>query len=194
MTKPANLYLLGPVKRGVDILLSILLFPVLLPLILLAVLLLLVPTGGRVLFRQERMGQGGKVYTIFKLRTLKPSATHDTAGMGKGSDDFVPFGKWVRRWRLDEFPQVFNILAGQMSWVGPRPERPHIFKQQTKEHPELIVRLEARPGITGWAQIHLPNATPLENLQKLPFDREYVENATLSMDLKILAKTIGAVI
>ena len=194
MTKPPNLYLLGPVKRGVDILLSILLLPVLLPLILLAVLLLLLPTGGRVLFKQERIGQCGKTYTILKLRTLKRNATHDTAGMSKSSDDFVPFGKWVRRWRLDEFPQVFNILSGQMSWVGPRPERPHIFEEQSKAHPELKIRLEARPGITGWAQIHLPNATPLENLQKLPYDQEYVQKASLVMDLQILAKTIGAVI
>ena len=194
MTKLTNPYLLGPLKRSLDLLLSLVLMPVLLPLMGITTLLLLIPTGGKVFYSQNRVGQGGKVYIMFKFRTLKANAVHDTAGMSKTADDFLPFGKWVRRWRLDEFPQVFNILAGSMSWIGPRPERPHIFSHQVESHPELAQRLAAKPGITGWAQIHLPNATPLENLQKLPYDQEYVQRANLGMDVHILFKTLGAVI
>ena len=126
---------------------------------------------------------------------MQSDAESDTPLLSSENDPRITkVGKFLRKWRLDEFPQVFNILAGSMSWIGPRPERPHIFSHQVESHPELAERLAAKPGITGWAQIHLPNATPLENLQKLPYDQEYVQRANLGMDVLILLKTLGAVI
>lgn len=177
-----------------DLLICVVLLPAISFFVVVGVLLLAVPTKGRVFFTQKRLGLAGKEFTIYKLRTLKSGANHDTAGMSRGSNDFLAFGRWIRRWRIDELPQVLNILMGEMSWIGPRPERPHIADHCVQENARFADRLHVRPGITGWAQVHLPNATPVENLEKLPYDLEYVEGATLAMDLKIIGKTLTAIL
>jgi lipopolysaccharide/colanic/teichoic acid biosynthesis glycosyltransferase len=194
MTKPINSYPLGSLKRGMDVLVSLILLPILLPLIGIGAVLLVIPTRGKVLFTQRRLGLNGKEFTIYKLRTLKPEAIHDTAGMSRHSNDFVAFGRWIRRWRIDELPQVVNIFLGEMSWIGPRPERPHIASRCLATEARFAERLAVRPGITGWAQVHLPNATPVENLEKLPFDMEYVSRANLAMDLRIIFRTLTAIL
>jgi lipopolysaccharide/colanic/teichoic acid biosynthesis glycosyltransferase len=177
-----------------DVLICLGLLPAIGVLTTLGALLLAIPTKGRVIFTQKRLGLSGKEFSIYKLRTLKPGANHDTAGMSRNSDDFVPFGRWIRRWRIDELPQVLNILAGEMSWIGPRPERPHIAAECVQKDVRFADRLQVRPGITGWAQVHLPNATPVENLEKLPYDLEYVQRANFALDLQIIGKTLTAIL
>jgi lipopolysaccharide/colanic/teichoic acid biosynthesis glycosyltransferase len=194
MPQPTNTYLLGTPKRVVDLLLCLMAGPVALILVFIGAVLLIFPTGGRAFYSQKRVGLLGQTYTIYKLRTLKQSATHDKAGMSKDSDDFVPFGRWLRRWRIDELPQILNIVKGDMSWIGPRPERPHIHDTLVQKEPTFAHRLEARPGITGWAQVHLPNATPDQNMDKLPYDMKYIEVASFSMDAGILIKTLTAIL
>ena len=194
MPQPTNTYLLGTSKRMLDLILCLLAGPMAFIMVFGGVALLILPTGGRAFYSQKRVGLSGRSYTIYKLRTLKRSATHDKAGMSKDADDFVPFGRWIRRWRIDELPQILNILMGDMSWIGPRPERPHIHDALVQKEPTFALRLKARPGITGWAQIHLPNATPDQNMDKLPYDLAYVDKARFSMDADILFKTIRAIL
>ena len=177
-----------------DILISILVLPFALVLISLGGLLILTTTAGPVFYSQKRVGKNGSEFTILKLRTLIKGAQGDLAGMTKNDPNIFLIGRHLRRWRIDELPQVFNILGGSMSWVGPRPERPHLVKSFEQDFKEYSRRHEVLPGITGLAQINLPDATPNETKEKLPFDLEYVEKANFLMDLGIIWKTVKAIV
>lgn len=188
-----NTYLQGFSKRALDLILSLLLLPIAVVLILLGVLLVGLTSRGPVFFTQERVGRNGKLFQIYKIRTLHVGENGDLAGMKKGDPSILPVGRWLRRWRIDELPQLINILSGEMSWVGPRPERPHLVAKYAELETTYGDRHKALPGITGWAQVHYPDATPNENLKKLPLDLEYVSRASLGMDVRILWKTILAI-
>ena len=189
-----NAYPSSFLKRLLDILISILVLPFALVLIFLGGILILITTAGPIFYSQKRVGKNGSEFTILKLRTLIKGAEGDLAGMTKNDPNIFWLGRHLRRWRIDELPQVFNILGGSMSWVGPRPERPHLVKSFEKDFTDYGKRHEVLPGITGLAQINLPDATPNETKKKLPFDLEYVEKANFLMDLGIIWKTVKAIV
>jgi lipopolysaccharide/colanic/teichoic acid biosynthesis glycosyltransferase len=166
--------------------------PVALPLMGLGVLLTAITSRGPVFFSQTRTGLRGKPFQLYKIRTLKVGTSDPNAGMHKNDPSVEYFGHFLRRWRIDELPQIWNILKGEMSWVGPRPERPELIEAHYGSLPHYHRRHEALPGITGWAQVHRPDATPDEAALKLPYDLAYVEEATLGMDLQILVRTVTA--
>ena len=170
-------------------------------LILLAPLMIIVALGvkwdssGPVLYRQTRVGLHGYPYVLFKFRSMKHNAEAEGVKWAELRDARVTkFGHWLRTLRLDELPQFFNVLRGEMSLVGPRPERPHFVNELRKEIPYYDLRHTVRPGITGWAQTCFQYAASLEDSHvKLQYDLYYVKNLSLWLDLKILFRTIRVV-
>lgn len=185
-TEPiVNPYLYSKQKRLLDILFSLLVLPVVVPVILVCAFLVLISMGWPVFFAQKRVGLKGKVFVIYKLRSLKKTSNNHE-GILHNDDDITPVGKVLRLFRFDELPQIWNILKGQMSWVGPRPEVPYYVDMYSKLNPGFGERHLALPGITGMAQLNNPNATPNDNLDKLSHDMEYVRTASLKTDIYIL--------
>ncbi|MEY8759769.1 sugar transferase [Chryseobacterium tongliaoense] len=178
-------------KRCIDILVSLLLIPFVIPLILLGFLMVKLSSRGSVLFSQERVGKNSKPFTIHKIRTM----------VSKHSGDFTTkndmrvnrVGKFLRITKIDELPQIWNILKGDMSLIGPRPERPHFVKISNEENAMFDLRHLIKPGVTGWAQVNLPKATPKDNLEKLEYDLFYIKNYSVLFDILIVFKTIKIV-
>ena len=188
-----NQYLGGSGKRLFDIALSISLIPIAIVLLLLGAIAIFLTDCGPVLYTQPRVGRKSKIFTIIKLRTLRVGTTDDLAGMRRLDSDSFFVGRILRAWRIDELPQIWNILKGEMSWIGPRPERPHIVARCELEIPNYGLRHQILPGITGLAQVKMPDATPNDNKDKLLFDLKYSESASFWFDLKILLQTIRIV-
>jgi len=154
-------------------------------------------TPGPVFYRQERMGKGGKIFRIFKFRSMVRDAEKHTGPVWAGRDDprITRVGAVLRRTRLDEIPQLLNVLTGEMSLVGPRPERPSFVEELRKVYPFYDKRLTVKPGITGWAQVKLGYDTSIEDVaEKLKLDFYYIENMSLFLDLEILARTLVVVL
>jgi len=163
-----------------------------LPLIFILVLVVRISSRGPAIYRQIRVGRNGRAFTIFKLRTMRQDAEATTGPTWASADDprVTPVGRFIRALHLDELPQLFNVVLGDMALVGPRPERPEFTQLLGRKIPGYLDRLEVRPGITGLAQINLPPDTDLESVRrKVVLDREYVENANALMDLRILVCT-----
>jgi len=180
-------------KRLFDISLSLLILIVLSPLMLLVALLVKLTSKGPAIFAQERVGRYGKPYVMYKFRTMISDAEKHTGPVWATENDprITPLGRFMRKTRLDELPQLFNVLKGEMSFVGPRPERAHFVDQFKKEIPLYSRRLRVRPGITGWAQVKWKYDANLEDVkEKTKYDLFYVENMSLRMDLKILLNTL----
>lgn len=175
-------------KRLLDILVSLLALPIALPLFVLSCLAVWLTSGGPVLFVQSRVGKDARVFELIKIRTIRADFGK-VPGQQHTEHDITKVGKFLRKVRMDELPQIWNILKGDMSWVGPRPEVPYYYNYYNDQHPEYHQRQLVRPGIAGPAQLNNPNATPNENLEKLTFDLEYVRTATLFTDLKILTQS-----
>lgn len=170
------------IKRVCDLATVIVTAPIWVPLLLIASFAVKIKLGSPILFRQQRAGKGGKVFTILKLRTM-------VDGDGEDEERITPLGRFLRKTSLDELPQMINVIRGEMSIVGPRPlleeYLPHYSKEQFRRH-------EVKPGITGWAQINGRNAITWEERFKL--DIWYVDHASLWLDLKIVLKTFASVI
>ena len=188
-----NTYPNSSLKRVLDLVLSVAVAPFAMVLVFLGCIAVFMTEGGPVIYKQLRVGLGGKPFTMYKLRTLKLNAKDDLSGMRKNDPDIIWVGWVLRAWRIDELPQIYNILRGDMSWVGPRPERPHIVAKCIEEIPDYGKRHAVLLGITGWAQIHRPDATPNDNLLKLPYDLMYVEKAGFKFDALIIWKTLVAI-
>lgn len=182
-------YLNSGYRRGLDVLLCMVLW---VPVHAVLGLVWLGTLGIRqnsFLFVQERIGRRGQVFLIYKLRTIRTN--HPTAHQFTHTDqDLLPKGSFLRRWRIDEFPQIWNVLKGEMSWIGPRPEVPFHYHKCAQEIPGYVDRQLALPGITGWAQLQNPNATAEDNEAKLPHDIYYLKNASLRLDAVILIRTL----
>ena len=166
----------------------------LLPFIALAVKL---GSGGPALYRQKRVGQGGKVFYCYKFRTMRKDAEADTGATWATDDDprITRVGKFLRSSRLDEIPQLWCVLVGDMHFVGPRPQRPEFVEWLTREIPYYGVRHVVRPGITGWAQVQYKYGNTLEDArEKLQYDLFYIKNASVGLDLLILFQTIKIVL
>jgi sugar transferase (PEP-CTERM system associated) len=152
---------------------------------------------GPIFYRQKRVGKRGKVFTFIKFRNMKPEAEKETGPIWAQKDDkrITKTGKFLRKWRLDEIPQLINILLGQMVFVGPRPERPEFVKYLEKEIPFYKMRHLIKPGLTGWAQVRFKYGASLEDaLQKLQYELYYIKHRSLLFDLIILLKTVEVVI
>ncbi|MBD3251229.1 exopolysaccharide biosynthesis polyprenyl glycosylphosphotransferase [Candidatus Uhrbacteria bacterium] len=183
-------------KRGMDILTAIpfaLLSAALLPVVA-AVIKLSSP--GPVFFTQDRVGKHGKTFRMIKFRTMRQDAEKDGAQFAtQGDPRITKIGKFLRASRIDELPQIWNVLMGDMTFVGPRPERPEFVNQLTEQMPYYALRHLTRPGLTGWAQVRFRYASSLEeNLVKLQYDLFYVKHRSLVLDAAILLKTINTVI
>jgi len=182
------------IKVLTDIALSLLLLAAFLPLWLLIALAVKLTSHGPVFYRQVRVGRGGREYTMLKFRTMCAGAEEESGPILSERDDerVTAVGRFLRRYRLDEAPQLLNILAGQMSFVGPRPERPEFVRRYSREIAGYEERFAVRPGLTGLAQVNGRYATTTEN--KLKFDLLYIQNQSFLLDLKIIARTLSAVL
>ena len=186
------IYLTG-IKRFMDLVLSVLFFVTGLPFYIIFGLLIKLDSNGPVLFKQIRAGLQNSSFLLYKFRSMGFHAEADTGPIWTAQNDprITKVGRFLRRFRFDEFPQLLNVLKGEMSLVGPRPER-HFFVEKLKqEYPFYMRRSKIRPGITGWAQIKYPYDEHLEDVrEKLRYDFYYIENVSLWLDLKIIIRTV----
>ncbi len=181
------------VKRLIDIVISGVILVLGAPLWGLIAVAIKLDSRGPVLYKQQRVGKDGRVFTMYKFRSMVENAESQTGPRWAERDDprITRVGKLIRRPRLDEVPQLFNVLKGEMSLIGPRPERPYFVEKFKKAIPFYTRRLKVKPGITGWAQIKGEYDTSMENVRtKLQYDLFYLENMSLRMDFKILLNTI----
>jgi len=194
--EPMPLWEMG-VKRMLDIVVSLIVLILGLPFIAILALIIKLDSSGPIIYKQTRVGKNGKPFTMYKLRTMYEDAESKTGPMWAQENDprITRVGYWLRKLRLDEIPQLVNVLKGSMSLVGPRPERPHFVDQFKHQIPLYTRRLRVRPGITGWAQVKWKYDSSLDDVkEKTKYDLFYVENISLTMDLKILIITILTVI
>ena len=185
------------VKRLFDIAFSLLLIVVAAPIMLVTALLIKLDSRGPVFYSQERMGQNGSAFMVLKFRSMRTDAEKDgTPQWASAQDNRVTrVGNITRKLRIDELPQLFNVLKGEMSLVGPRPERPYFVEQLTEQIPYFAVRHSVKPGVTGWAQVRYAYGATVEDAQnKLQYDLYYVKNHSLFLDLVVLFETVGVVL
>lgn len=180
------------IKRTVDVVAATCLLVLTAPLCALVALAIKLEDRGPVLYQQARVGQGGAIFTLRKFRSMGVNAEADTGPKWAEYDDprVTRVGRWIRALRIDEIPQAWNALRGDMSFVGPRPERPEFVATLCQQIPFYKYRHAVRPGITGWAQVHLPYAATVDDSrEKLEHDLYYLKNFSLLMDLYILFRT-----
>ena len=184
-------------KRALDVLLALLVLVITAPFLLAAAALVRLTSPGGALYRQERVGLNGRLFTIYKLRTMRADAEAVTGPVWSTLNDprITPVGRVMRQTRLDELPQLWNVLRGDMSFVGPRPERPQFVDQLTATIPFFNQRHVLKPGITGWAQIRHSYAASVEDaVEKLQYDLYYIKNQSIWLDLLILVETVKTVV
>jgi sugar transferase (PEP-CTERM system associated) len=181
-------------KRVSDFVLALALLALLAPLFVAIALLIKLTGPGPIFYRQERVGEKGKVFWLIKFRSMRVGAEADTGPVWAGDDNdprVTRIGRYLRRLRLDELPQLLNVLPGEMSFVGPRPERPHFVDMLRKVVPYYDQRHNVKPGITGWAQIKYGYASTIEDAErKLQFDLYYVKNMSFLLDVAIILDTV----
>ncbi|MDX1746075.1 MAG: sugar transferase, partial [Halobacteriales archaeon] len=184
------------VKRGIDVVLTVLTAPVWVPLAILTGLTVRVSSRGPVVFSQQRVGLRGKVFTLYKFRTMVPNAEEFGPQMATEDDPrLTPIGRHLRKYRLDELPQLWNVLKGDLSLVGPRPEQPVFVDQFSQSIPFYADRHLIRPGVTGWAQVNFGYADDeADTIEKLTYDLYYVKHASPWLDLQIFGKSIWTVL
>ncbi len=183
-------------KRLSDIVLSTLLLIASGPIMLVTAILVKLD-GGPILYSQERMGKGGQAFKIYKFRSMVPNAESRSGPMWAAKNDprVTWLGRIIRAARIDELPQLFNIFVGEMSFIGPRPERPHFVSKLSEQIPYYNLRVGIRPGLTGWAQVQYSyGSTVEENQEKLKYDLFYIKNASFFLDLWIALRTIKVVL
>lgn len=185
------------VKRLFDLVAAVILLIVFSPLMLVTALLIFLGDGAPILYRQERVGLNGRLFNVIKFRSMRRDAESDgKPRWAMANDDRTTrVGRFIRKVRIDELPQLFCVLGGSMSMVGPRPERAFFVDQLTKEIPFYAIRHSVKPGVTGWAQVRYHYGASVEDaVQKLQYDLYYVKNHTLMLDLVVLFETVGVVV
>jgi len=185
------------IKRLSDIVFSMILLILALPVMLITALLIGLESGFPILYRQERVGLNGRLFNVVKFRSMCNDA--EKGGMPRwataNDDRITRLGHFIRKFRIDELPQLFSVLTGHMSLIGPRPERPFFVDQLCREIPFYAVRHSVKPGVTGWAQVRYHYGATVEDAaEKLQYDLYYVKNHSLLLDLVILFETVGVVI
>ncbi|VAW37575.1 Glycosyltransferase, partial [hydrothermal vent metagenome] len=188
--------LLNAVKRGIDILLASLGLILSAPIMLASAIIIKLESPGPVFYLQTRVGLRSKNFKVIKFRSMRQDAESNGAVWAAANDNRVTrFGGFARQVRIDELPQLWNVLKGEMSFVGPRPERPVFVEILSKKIPYYSLRHNIKPGVTGWAQICYPyGASEEDALRKLEFDLYYLKNISLSLDSWIIFKTIKTVL
>jgi sugar transferase (PEP-CTERM system associated) len=183
-------------KRISDLFYSSILLMLSLPILLVTALLIKLDSTGPVFYLQERVGEGNKLFQIIKFRSMFTDAEKNGAVWAKKNDDRITrVGKVIRRLRIDELPQLWNVLRGDMSLVGPRPERQIFVDELAKKIPYYSIRHQLKPGVTGWAQVCYPyGASELDALKKLEYDLYYMKNFSIAFDLWIIFKTVKTVL
>ncbi len=183
------------IKRSVDILVAIVGTIILLPLILFTAIILKLSSKGALFFLQERVGYNENSFMIWKFRSMHITAEETGPQLSSYEDKRVTaWGKIMRRWRLDELPQVWNVLKGDMSIVGPRPERKYFIDQIIKSHPEYLKLLKVKPGLTSMGMVKFGYAENVEEMiERMHYDLNYVENISLLLDIKIMLQSIKVV-
>jgi len=185
------------VKRIIDIVFSLGCLLILSPVYLLAACAVKCSSQGPVFYVQERVGYRGRLFHLWKFRSMVQDAETKSGPVWAGKNDsrITPVGKFIRKTRLDELPQMYNILKGDMSLVGPRPERQYFVEQLKKKIPYYALRLKVQPGLTGWAQTKQNYDRSLDDVrEKLKYDLYYIENMSLRMDFKIIISTVFVVL
>lgn len=180
------------IKRLIDFFLSIVLLIPAIPICLIGAILIMLETKGNPLYTQERVGLNGEKFTIYKLRSMYSDAEKDGHKWAEKEDSRITkVGSIIRKTRIDELPQLINIIRGEMAIIGPRPERPEFIEEFLKEIPDFNDRLAVKPGITGWAQVN--GGYELSPKEKLQYDQYYIAHEGLKLDTLILFKTIKVV-
>ncbi len=184
------------VNRGGDIVISLGLLIFTLPLMGLVALLVRGDSPGSVLYKQERVGLGGRSFTLLKFRSMRANAENSgPAWASMGDPRVTRVGAFIRRTRMDELPQLFNVLRGEMSFIGPRPERPHFVQQLANVIPFYSERARVKPGLTGWAQVNFPYGASVEDARvKLSYDLFYVKHRSVLLDMAILFATVRVIL
>jgi exopolysaccharide biosynthesis polyprenyl glycosylphosphotransferase len=185
------------VKRAFDVSASALLLFLASPIMLIAAAAIFLESGRPIVFRQERVGLGGRPFMLLKFRSMRTDAEKDGVPRWAASGDprVTRVGRFIRRTRIDELPQIFNVLKGEMSFVGPRPERPFFVAQLTEQVPFYGARHTVKPGLTGWAQVRYSYGASVEDaVRKLQYDLYYIKNHSVFLDLLILFGTVRVVV
>jgi lipopolysaccharide/colanic/teichoic acid biosynthesis glycosyltransferase len=181
-------------KEVADILLGFVALVLCFPVLAVCAVIIKLSSTGPIFYKQKRVGKGGKPFMMYKLRTMYSDAELATGAVwaARGDSRIAPGCNWMRGSHVDELPQLINVIKGQMSLVGPRPERPEILTELEKTYPDVRKRLAVRPGITGLAQVRNGYDTTVEAFRaKLEADLEYIERRNWSMELRIMAATMG---
>jgi sugar transferase (PEP-CTERM system associated) len=184
-------------KRLVGLTLSTAMLVLLSPLLLVVALAIRMESKGPAIFKQERVGEDGETFTLYKFRSMRTDAEKQTGPVWAEEDDprITRVGRIIRKVRIDELPQLWNVLKGDMSFVGPRPERPFFVEQLKKKIPYYNERFAVKPGVTGWAQIKYPyGSTEKDALEKLKYDLYYIKNMSVIMDLMVIFHTVKIVL
>ena len=184
-------------KRVVDLVLAGLFLVLGWPIFVFVALAIRLDSPGPIFFRQERVGERGRLFTLLKFRTMIQDAEAETGPIWAAENDprITRVGHWLRKTRLDEFPQIWNVFKGEMSFIGPRPERPHFVVQLQEKIPYYAERHAVKPGITGWAQVRYRYGSTIEDSEeKLQYDLYYVKNMSSLLDIDILLSTIRVVL
>jgi sugar transferase (PEP-CTERM system associated) len=185
------------VKRTFDLVFGTLLLMAASPVMLVAALVIRMESSGGVIYRQKRVGLDGREFVVYKFRSMACDAEKDGCAVWAiaGDPRITTFGRFIRRARIDELPQLINVLKGEMSLVGPRPERPEFVSNLTEQIPFYAVRHSCKPGLTGWAQVRFSYGASIEQAaKKLEYDLFYVKNQSLALDLQILLETVRVVL
>ena len=189
--------LIGAAKRAVDLTISAIGLAVLMPVLAIVAIAVRLSSPGPALYHQLRVGKSGRLFTIHKFRSMRTDAEATTGAVWSIADDprVTPVGRFLRRTRLDELPQLWNVLVGDMSLVGPRPERPEFVAELTKQIPFYGQRHVVQPGVTGWAQVrHEYGASVEDALQKLQYDLFYIKRLSIPFDMFIALETLKTVL
>jgi sugar transferase (PEP-CTERM system associated) len=184
-------------KRIIDLILSFSMLTILSPLITVVAIIIKIDSKGPIIFSQERVGQKHKPYMVHKFRSMRSDAEKETGPVwAKDNDDRITrVGRFLRKWRIDELPQLWNVLKGEMSFVGPRPEREHFVKQLMEIIPYYGERFSVKPGLSGWAQVSYGYGASIRDaIEKLNYDLFYIKNMSILMDMMIVARTIKTVL
>lgn len=178
-------------RRVFDIFFVITTLPISLPLFFVGCLLSRFNLNEPIIYSQIRVGQDGSFFLIYKIRTISNNLEKNQTN---SSAEISTLGSFLRLSKIDELPQLFNVLKGNMSIIGPRPEQPHYVEEYLKLNPSFNLRHVIKPGITGWSQVNMPKATPKDNLKKLEYDLYYIKQYSWKLDFIILIKTVKIIL